>query len=97
MCANQVSANSIFAFVSGNDIVLKGVEFSDRFFDPGDSVNVSIQIQNRGLLDSDGFITVGIEQLNSLIELPIDSILVSPIGSRDEDTISLNFLISNSS
>ena len=95
LCANQVSANSIFAFVSGNDIILKRVEFPDRFFDPGDSVNVSIQIQNRGLLDSDGFITVGITQLNSFIELPIDSILVSPLGSRDEDTISLNFLISN--
>ena len=97
LCDNQVHANSVFAFISGNDIILDGVEFSERFFEPGDTVNVSIQIQNRGLLDSDGGVTLKIEQLNSLIVLPFDSISVGTLDSRASDMISLNFFISNTS
>ena len=95
LCANQIHANSVFAFISGNDIILNGVEFSDRYVEPGDSINIAIQIQNRGLMDSDGVITFKMEQLNSLIVLPFDSISVVPLESRDSDIISLDFFISN--
>tara|TARA_Y100001970_G_scaffold290743_1_gene425562 strand:- start:866 stop:3127 length:2262 start_codon:yes stop_codon:yes gene_type:complete len=95
LCANQVYPNTILSFISGNDIILRKIEFSDRIFLPGDSISISLFIQNRGLISSDGGITVGIEELNTLIELPNDSILIGTLDSRAIDTLSLDIYISN--
>tara|TARA_B100000959_G_scaffold89452_1_gene95020 strand:- start:409 stop:2658 length:2250 start_codon:yes stop_codon:yes gene_type:complete len=93
LCSQQVHPNKIFAFVAGPDITVHSYEISEEDVIPGETLELDIVIQNRGLSNSDGDIEITISALNDLISLDMESYTMSEMDARDSDDLSLSMLI----
>ncbi|MED5427272.1 MAG: M14 family zinc carboxypeptidase [Candidatus Neomarinimicrobiota bacterium] len=94
LCKDQLHPNMVFSFVAGNDIVLQDVQFPVEEFLSGETVTAELHIQNRGLMDSDGNISITLEPVNSFISLDTDSIRIDELEARDDDVAALDYTIS---
>ena len=90
LCLDQVHSNKIFAFVSGSDIIMHSYELSHDDMIPGETVELDVVIQNRGLSDSDADIDININALNEFISLDADSYTMSEMDARDSDDFSIS-------
>jgi len=68
ICRYQYSPNKIFAFSAGSDFILADHNFENNIINPGDSLNLRLDIQNRGLSNSDGPLKLIIEPLSNLFQ-----------------------------
>ena len=89
LCLDQVHSNKIFAFVSGSDIIMHSYELSHDDMIPGETVELDVVIQNRGLSDSEADIDININALNEFISLDTDSYTMSEMDARDSDDFSI--------
>ena len=90
LCLDQVHSNKIFAFVSGSDIIMHSYELSHDDMIPGETVELDVVIQNRGLSDSEADIDININALNEFISLDADSYTMSEMDARDSDDFSIS-------
>ena len=90
LCLDQVHPNKIFAFVGGSDIVIHSYEMSQDDIIPGETLELDIIIQNRGLSNSEGDMNISIQALNDLISLDIESYTMSEMDARDSDDFSIS-------
>ncbi|MEL1223267.1 MAG: M14 family metallopeptidase [Candidatus Neomarinimicrobiota bacterium] len=90
LCLDQVHSNKIFAFVSGSDIIMHSYELSHDDMIPGETVELDVVIQNRGLSDSEADIDININALNEFISLDTDSYTMSEMDARDSDDFSIS-------
>ena len=95
LCLNQVHSNKIFAFVAGADIVIKTYELSHDDMIPGETVELDVVIQNRGLSNSEANIDININALNEFISLDTDSYTMSEMDARDSDDFSISIDITD--
>ena len=87
LCQDQVYPNKIFAFVSGSDYIVGDVNITDDVIEPGGVATLEIEIQNRGLTDSDGPVQVLLQVLNDHILLPDSAIVIDDIPTRESEII----------
>ena len=90
LCLDQVHSNKIFAFVSGSDIIMHSYELSHEDMIPGETVELDVVIQNRGLSDSEADVDININALNEFISLDTDSYTMSEMDARDSDDFSIS-------
>jgi len=64
LCQDQVHSNKIFALVAGSDYIVYDRLFNNQFPTLEDTVAISLVIQNRGLTNSDGSVSLTINPLN---------------------------------
>ena len=95
LCLNQVHSNKIFAFVSGSDIIIHSYELSHDDMIPGETVELDVVIQNRGLSNSEANIDININALNEFISLDTDSYTMSEMDARDSDDFSISIDITD--
>ena len=95
LCLDQVHSNKIFAFVSGSDIIIHSYELSHDDMIPGETVELDVVIQNRGLSDSEADIDININALNEFISLDTDSYTMSEMDARDSDDFSISIDIAH--
>ncbi|GIR56946.1 MAG: hypothetical protein CM15mP64_3580 [Candidatus Neomarinimicrobiota bacterium] len=95
LCLDQVHSNKIFAFVSGSDIIMHSYELSHDDMIPGETVELDVVIQNRGLSDSEADIDININALNEFISLDTDSYTMSEMDARDSDDFSISIDIAD--
>jgi len=93
LCKEQLYSNKVFSFVAGNDIVLQNVQYQVDDFQPNELISAELHIKNRGLMDSDGNITINLDPLNSFINLEDDSISIDGLSAQDKDIDTINFTI----
>jgi len=89
LCLDQVHSNKIFAFVSGSDIIMHSYELSHDDMISGETVELDVVIQNRGLSDSEADIDISIHPLNEFLSLDTDSYTMSEMDARDSDDFSI--------
>ena len=92
---DQVHSNKIFAFVAGADIVINSYELSHDDMIPGETVELDVVIQNRGLSDSEADIDININALNEFLSLDTDSYTMSEMDARDSDDFSISIDIAD--
>ena len=90
LCLDQVHPNKIFAFVGGSDIVIHSYEMSQDDIIPGETLELDIIIQNRGLSNSEEDINISTQALNDFISLDIESYTMSEMDARDSDDFSIS-------
>ena len=95
LCIDQVHPNKIFSFVAGPDIIMDSYELSHDNMIPGETVELDVVIQNRGLSDSDADIDISIHTLNEFLLLDTDSYTMSEMDSRDSDDFSISMEIAD--
>ena len=95
LCLDQVHSNKIFAFVAGSDIIIHSYELSHEDMIPGETVELDVVIQNRGLSDSDAYIDINIHTLNEFISLDTESYTMSEMDARDSDDFSISIEIAD--
>ena len=95
LCLDQVHSNKIFAFVAGSDIIIHSYELSHEDMVPGETVELDVVIQNRGLSDSDAYIDININTLNEFISLDTESYTMSEMDARDLDDFSISIEIAD--
>ena len=95
LCLDQVHSNKIFAFVAGSDIIIHSYELSHEDMIPGETVELDVVIQNRGLSDSDSYIDINIHTLNEFISLDTESYTMSEMDARDSDDFSISIEIAD--
>lgn len=95
LCLDQVHPNKIFAFVGGSDIVMHSYDMSQDDIIPGETLELDIIIQNRGLINSEGDINISIQALNDLISLDIESYTMSEMDARDSDDFSISIEVTS--
>ena len=93
LCNDQVYPNKIFAHVAGADIIVGEYEFSIEDITQGESLNLEVVIQNRGLSNSYGDVDISINPLNDHIAIDLESYTMSEIDARDSDDFSLSISI----
>ena len=93
LCSQQVHPNKIFAFVAGSDIIVHSYELSEEDVIPGETLELEVVIQNRGLSNSGGDIEIIISGLNDLISLDMESYSMSEMDARDSDDLSLSMFV----
>ena len=95
LCLDQVHPNKIFAFVGGSDIVMHSYDMSQDDIIPGETLELDIIIQNRGLINSEGDMNISIQALNDLISLDIESYTMSEMDARDSDDFSISIEVTS--
>ena len=86
LCQNQVHSNKIFALVAGSDYIVYDRLFDNQFPTLEDTVAISLMIQNRGLTDSDGSVSLTINPLNDASLINSQTVIIQTIPSRTTDT-----------
>jgi hypothetical protein len=86
LCQDQVHSNKIFALVAGSDYIIYDRLFDNQFPTPEDTVAISLMIQNRGLTDSDGSVSLTINPLNDASLINSQTVIIQTIPSRTIDT-----------
>ncbi|MFL2983485.1 MAG: M14 family zinc carboxypeptidase [Candidatus Neomarinimicrobiota bacterium] len=94
LCLDQVYANKIFAYVAGADIIVSDYEFSEEDIIQGETIDIEIVIQNRGLSNSFGDIEISINALNDYISIDTESYTMSEMDARDSDDFSFSIEVS---
>ena len=95
LCQDQIHSNSIFALISGSDYIIYDIIFNNVYPDMDDTVSISLVVQNRGLSNSNGSITLDITPLNDYSYLNVDDLIIESLPARTTDTT--NILLSISS
>ena len=86
LCQDQVHSNKIFALVAGSDYIVYDRLFDNQFPTLEDTVAISLMIQNRGLTDSDGSVSLTINPLNDASLINSQTVIIQTIPSRTTDT-----------
>ena len=86
LCQNQVHSNKIFALVAGSDYIVYDRLFDNQFPTLEDTVAISLVIQNRGLTNSDGSVSLTINPLNDASLINSQTVIIQTIPSRTTDT-----------
>jgi len=94
ICANQYIPNKIFSFSAGSDFVLDGYSFTSDVINSGERVGVELIIKNRGLMSSNGPVTVTVEPLNNLVNLDETVGQVDYLGSWETHTFNFEIEVS---
>ena len=92
---DQVHSNKIFALVAGADIVIQSYELSENEVIPGETVELNVVIQNRGLSDSEADVDISINALNEFLSIETDSYTMSEMDARNSDDFSISMEISD--
>ena len=95
LCQEQVHPNKIFAFVAGSDFMIGDENIDDSVVEPGTVVTLEIEIQNRGLTDSDGPVEVLFQALNGHISLVDSIVVIDEIPTRESEIILIDLSISS--
>ena len=95
LCQEQVHPNKIFAFVAGSDFMIGDENIDDSVVEPGTVVTLEIEIQNRGLTDSDGPVEVLFQALNGHIFLVDSIVVIDEIPTRESEIILIELSISS--
>ena len=95
LCQDQVYSNSIFALVAGSDYIIYDRIFNNSYPEIDDTISISLVIQNRGLNNSNGSVTLDITPLNSYSSLSVDNINIETLPSRSSDTTDILLSISS--
>ena len=95
LCQDQVHPNKIFAFVAGSDFMIGDENIDDSVVEPGTVVTLEIEIQNRGLTDSDGPVEVLFQALNGHISLVDSIVVIDEIPTRESEIILIELSISS--
>ena len=86
LCQDQVHSNKIFALVAGSDYIVYDRLFDNQLPTLEDTVAISLMIQNRGLTDSDGSVSLTINPLNDASLINSQTVIIQTIPSRTTDT-----------
>jgi hypothetical protein len=86
LCQDQVHSNKVFALVAGSDYTIYDSLFDNQFPALEDTVAISLVIQNRGLTDSDGSVSLTINPLNDASLINSQTVIIQTIPSRTTDT-----------
>ena len=86
LCQDQVHSNKVFALVAGSDYIVYDRLFDNQFPTLEDTVAISLVIQNRGLTDSDGSVSLAINPLNDVSLINSQTVIIQTIPSRTTDT-----------
>ena len=95
LCQDQVYSNSIFALVAGSDYIIYDRIFNNSYPEIDDTISISLVIQNRGLNNSNGSVTLDITPLNSYSSLSVDNIIIETLLARSSDTTDILLSISS--
>ena len=95
LCQDQVHPNKIFAFVAGSDFMISHENIDDSVIEPDTIVTLEIEIQNRGLTDSDGPVEVLFHALNGHISLADSIVVIDEIPTRESEIILIEPSISS--
>ncbi len=95
LCQDQVYSNSIFALVAGSDYIIYDRIFNNSYPEIDDTISISLVIQNRGLNNSNGSVTLGITPLNSFSSLSVDNITIATLSARSSDTTDILLSVSS--
>ena len=95
LCQDQVYSNSIFALVAGSDYIIYDRIFNNSYPEIDDTISISLVIQNRGLNNSNGSVTLDITPLNSYSSLSVDNITIETLPARSSDTTDILLSISS--
>jgi len=97
LCQNQVHSNKIFALVAGSDYIVYDRLFDNQFPTLEDTVAISLVIQNRGLTNSDGSVSLTINPLNDASLINSQTVIIQTIPSRTTDTTIIFLSVPSSS
>ena len=86
LCQDQVHSNKVFALVAGSDYIVYDRLFDNQFPTLEDTVAISLVIQNRGLTNSDGSVSLTINPLNDASLINSQTVIIQTIPSRTTDT-----------
>jgi len=95
LCQDQVYSNLIFALVAGSDYIIYDRIFNNSYPEIDDTISISLVIQNRGLNNSNGSVTLGITPLNSYSSLNVDNITIETLPARSSDTTDILLSVSS--
>jgi len=97
LCQDQVHSNKIFALVAGSDYIVYDRLFDNQFPTLEDTVAISLVIQNRGLTNSDGSVSLTINPLNDASLINSQTVIIQTIPSRTTDTTIIFLSVPSSS
>ena len=97
LCQDQVHSNKVFALVAGSDYIVYDRLFDNQFPALEDTVAISLMIQNRGLTDSDGSVSLTINPLNDASLINSQTVIIQTIPSRTTDTTIIFLSVPSSS
>ena len=86
LCQDQIYSNSIFAMVAGSDYIIYDKLYNNMYPSINDTISISLVIQNRGILSSNGPVTIDITPLNSFSDVSNDNIILESLSARSTDT-----------
>ena len=86
LCQDQIYSNSIFAMVAGSDYIIYDKLYNNMYPSINDTISISLVIQNRGILSSNGPVTIDITPLNSFSNVSNDNIIIESLSARSTDT-----------
>ena len=86
LCQDQIYSNSIFAMVAGSDYIIYDKLYNNMYPSINDTISMSLVIQNRGILSSNGSVTIDITPLNSFSDVSNDNIILESLSARSTDT-----------
>ena len=86
LCQDQIYSNSIFAMVAGSDYIIYDKLYNNMYPSINDTISISLVIQNRGILSSNGSVTIDITPLNSFSDVSNDNIILESLSARSTDT-----------
>ena len=89
LCQDQVHSNKVFALVAGSDYIVFDRLLDNQFPELEDTVAISLVIQNRGLTDSDGSVSIIINPLNDVSLVNNESVTIQSLPSRTMDTTTI--------
>ena len=89
LCQDQVHSNKVFALVAGSDYIVFDRLLDNQFPELEDTVAISLVIQNRGLTDSDGSVSIIINPLNDVSLVNNESVTIQSLPSRMTDTTTI--------
>ena len=89
LCQDQVHSNKVFALVAGSDYIVFDRLLDNQSPELEDIVAISLVIQNRGLTDSDGSVSISINPLNDISLINNETVTIQSLPSRMTDTTTI--------
>ncbi len=83
LCEENLWPNLYFARLAGSILRVKNVEISQEYLNPGDVFTITFDVENIGLCDSPGPLTVTVSSVNSVIEFVPVSIELPALNARE--------------
>jgi hypothetical protein len=89
LCQDQVHSNKVFALVAGSDYIVFDRLFDNQYPELEDTVSISLVIQNRGLTNSNGSVSLTINPLNDASLMNGQTVIIQTLPSRTTDTTTI--------